>query len=100
MDRVTFRPHLSIAYANTDQPVGSLRLTLEQLRKRSPVAVDVQSVVLVELRRDCRQYRYKTCRARSAARSCIDTRDSTELEEQAARVGDPGIQLVATSGVC
>lgn len=54
-----FRPHLSIAYANTTVPIASLRPALDRLRLLPPVSVTVPSVVLVELRREDRAYRYE-----------------------------------------
>lgn len=59
MDTSRFRPHLSIAYANTPVPVASLLPILEQLRTLPTVTVTVPAVVLVELRREKRTYRYE-----------------------------------------
>jgi 2'-5' RNA ligase len=58
MDRRSFRPHLSIAYANTDGPVTALLPVAERLRELPAVAIIVESVMLVELRREGRTYRY------------------------------------------
>lgn len=59
MDGRSFRPHLSIAYAHTDDvPVASLVPVLERLRELPAVAVEVCSIELVELRRDGQAYRY------------------------------------------
>jgi hypothetical protein len=58
MDSRFFRPHLSIAYTHTDVPVAALLPTLERLRELPTVPAEVASVVLVELRREGRAYRY------------------------------------------
>jgi hypothetical protein len=58
MDTRYFRPHLSIAYANTGVPLASLRGTVQGLRKLPPVTVPVPGVSLVELRRDGQSYRF------------------------------------------
>jgi 2'-5' RNA ligase len=58
MDTDHFRPHVSIAYANTTVLVPSLVPLLERLRSLSPVHTTVRSVALVELRREGRNYRY------------------------------------------
>lgn len=58
MNTAEFRPHLSIAYANTTVPVESLLSTLERLRSLPPASARVREVGLVELRREGRAYRY------------------------------------------
>jgi len=60
MDRNAFRPHLSVAYANSNLPVASLMPTLERLRRLAPVETGVASVALVLLRREGQQYRYES----------------------------------------
>jgi 2'-5' RNA ligase len=59
MDTSQFRPHLSIAYANTEVPIASLVPVLERLRELQPVTTVVPSVALVELRREGRKYVYE-----------------------------------------
>ncbi|WP_436493201.1 2'-5' RNA ligase family protein [Actinokineospora sp. HUAS TT18] len=53
-----FRPHLSIAYANTEVPVPMLMPMFHELRGLAVVETSVSSVALVELRRDARAYRF------------------------------------------
>jgi 2'-5' RNA ligase len=59
MDTASFRPHLSIAYANTAQPIPALLPRLDSLRALPTTTVTVASAVLVELRREGRAYRYE-----------------------------------------
>jgi 2'-5' RNA ligase len=59
MDTEGFRPHLSIAYSNTVLPVAPLLPVMERLRQLAPVEVSVSSVLVVELRRVGRAYRYE-----------------------------------------
>jgi hypothetical protein len=58
MDTSRFRPHLSIAYANTRVPLAFLRTSVRELRKLAPITVSVSDVSLVELWRDGRTYRF------------------------------------------
>ena len=62
MDTDVFRPHLSIAYAHDTIPMQELLPTLRRLRARhgeiQPLLMTVEDVVLVELRRVERSYRY------------------------------------------
>jgi 2'-5' RNA ligase len=58
MDTDRFRPHLSIAYANTTVSVASLIPKMEHLRSIPPVAMTVASAALVELYREGSSYRY------------------------------------------
>jgi 2'-5' RNA ligase len=62
MNTSHFRPHLSIAYANTTVPVTSLLSILEQLRTFPIATATVVSVVLVELRREGNAYVYDELR--------------------------------------
>ena len=62
MDTTRFRPHLSIAYANSSVPVPPLIPTLERLRDSPPAEVAVPTVDLVELWREDRAYRFETLR--------------------------------------
>ncbi|WP_184695278.1 hypothetical protein [Saccharothrix tamanrassetensis] len=58
MDTRYFRPHLSIAYANTDVVVRLLLPMIDELRERPPVTAAVSEVALVELRREGTIYRF------------------------------------------
>lgn len=58
MDTNQFRPHVSVAYANTTVPVESLMPVVARSRLLPPVVTTVPSVALVELRREGRTYRY------------------------------------------
>jgi 2'-5' RNA ligase len=58
MDTRHFRPHLSIAYANTEVPLTTLRGVVRELRELPPVAVSISGVSLVELWRDGQTYRF------------------------------------------
>ncbi|WP_051579707.1 hypothetical protein [Pseudonocardia acaciae] len=58
MDTRQFRPHLSIAYANTTVPIMSILPRIEQLRTLPTEASSITSVELVELRREERAYRF------------------------------------------
>ncbi|MGH3815747.1 MAG: 2'-5' RNA ligase family protein [Pseudonocardiaceae bacterium] len=51
-----FRPHVSIAYSNTVQPAEAIAGRLHALRSLPPVEVQVNSLVLVELRRKGSEY--------------------------------------------
>lgn len=62
MDTTRFRPHLSIAYANSSVPVPPLIPTLERLRDSPPAEVAVPTADLVELWREDRAYRFETLR--------------------------------------
>lgn len=59
MDTATFRPHLSIAYANGDVPMPALVPTIEALREMPVTTVNVTSVALAEMRREEQAYRYE-----------------------------------------
>ncbi|MGH3623368.1 MAG: 2'-5' RNA ligase family protein [Sciscionella sp.] len=59
MDTASFRPHLSIAYANTTQPIPPLLPRLNSLRTLPTTTVTIASTLLVELRREGRAYRYQ-----------------------------------------
>jgi 2'-5' RNA ligase len=59
METSQFRPHLSIAYANTTVPMASLLSCVEQLRTLPTENAVVSSVQLVELRREDRTYRFE-----------------------------------------
>lgn len=54
-----FRPHLGILYHNCDRPAVDLIEAVAALRDRAPVEVVVDSVQLVELRRQDRAYRWE-----------------------------------------
>lgn len=58
MNTDRFRPHLSIAYANSTFPTSSLIASVDRLRTVPPVTMTLDSVALVELRREERTYRY------------------------------------------
>jgi 2'-5' RNA ligase len=60
MDTGTFRPHLSIAYANSTVNVASLLPLLERLRSFGTTNASVCSVDLVELWRHDKTYRFET----------------------------------------
>ncbi|MFI1649772.1 2'-5' RNA ligase family protein [Streptomyces avidinii] len=51
-----FRPHIGIAYCNRRLPAASVRDRLLPLRDMDPVAVPINEVHLVELRREERAY--------------------------------------------
>ncbi|GAD81845.1 2'-5' RNA ligase family protein [Nocardia asteroides] len=55
-----FRPHLGIAYNNTDRPAAELIETVAALRNTDPVTVHVARVELVVLRREGHSYRWNT----------------------------------------
>lgn len=57
-DTTYFRPHLSIAYANADVAAPPLMPIFGELQDLPVVKAAVSSVVLVELRREERAYRY------------------------------------------
>ncbi|MFI5987619.1 2'-5' RNA ligase family protein [Streptomyces sp. NPDC051555] len=54
-----FRPHLGIMYHNCDRPAVDLIDAVAALRERAPVEVVVDTVRLVELRREDRAYRWE-----------------------------------------
>lgn len=54
-----FWPHVSIAYSNSTQPAAPITATIEALRSLPPAEVLVTSLVLVELRREGRAYRWE-----------------------------------------
>ncbi|MBF6286596.1 2'-5' RNA ligase family protein [Nocardia cyriacigeorgica] len=58
-----FRPHLGISYLNAPRPAGDLVERVAALHDLPPVPVGVDTVELVELRRDGRAYRWDTCAA-------------------------------------
>ncbi len=58
MDTRYFRPHLSIAYANTDVALPQLFPVINELRELPPVTATVSEVALVELRREDTVYRF------------------------------------------
>ncbi|WP_331733451.1 2'-5' RNA ligase family protein (plasmid) [Embleya sp. NBC_00888] len=53
-----FRPHLGIAYNNTDRPAAPVIRAVAGLRHRAPVRLDIAHVDLVELRREHATYRW------------------------------------------
>jgi 2'-5' RNA ligase len=55
-----FRPHTSIAYSNSDAPVGPIRERLADLRGLEPVTIPIRSVQLIRLNRDHRMYEWDT----------------------------------------
>ncbi|MFI5499110.1 2'-5' RNA ligase family protein [Nocardia asteroides] len=55
--RDRFRPHLGIAYNNTDRPAADLIEAVAALRSTDPVTVRVDRVDLVVLRREGHSYR-------------------------------------------
>ncbi|GAB3173643.1 hypothetical protein GCM10027059_45040 [Myceligenerans halotolerans] len=55
-----FRPHVSIAYSNSDVPTGPLRERLAVLRELEPVTIPIRSVQLIRLNRDHRMYQWDT----------------------------------------
>ncbi|MEU4801305.1 2'-5' RNA ligase family protein [Actinosynnema sp. NPDC023587] len=60
MDTRSFRPHLSIAYANTDVAVRPLLPVIDELRALPAVSATVSEVALVKLRREGTVYRFDT----------------------------------------
>ncbi|WP_369024014.1 2'-5' RNA ligase family protein [Nocardia cyriacigeorgica] len=62
-----FRPHLGIGYLNAPRPAKDLVETVAALHALPPVQVDVDTVELVELRREGRAYRWDTRAAISLA---------------------------------
>lgn len=62
MDTNRFRPHLSIAYANTTLPVPDLLPVVDRLRTLPVAGMPVTAVALVEMRRERRSYRYDELR--------------------------------------
>jgi 2'-5' RNA ligase len=58
MDTTAFRPHLSIAYANSHLPPTAVLPLVAQLRQLPTATALVDSVALVKLRRDGRTYRF------------------------------------------
>lgn len=79
-----FRPHLSIAYANTTLQVASLLPEMKLLRSVPPVAMTIASVALVELRREGASYRYSEIRTTNFGLS------SQVTEERLPRIAVPG----------
>ncbi|MBE1878766.1 2'-5' RNA ligase family protein [Myceligenerans pegani] len=55
-----FRPHVSIAYSNTDAPTPPLRERLTELRNLEPVTIPIHSVQLIRLNRDNQMYQWNT----------------------------------------
>ncbi len=53
-----FRPHLGIFYCPADRPAAPVIESVAALRQRRPIPVQVESVELVELRREHRTYRW------------------------------------------
>lgn len=53
-----FRPHLGIAYNNTDRPAAPVVRVVADLRHRTPIRLDITHVELVELRREHATYRW------------------------------------------
>jgi 2'-5' RNA ligase len=60
MNTANFRPHLSIAYANTAIPVFPLLPLIERLRTLPIAQASVSTAYLVELHREHRTYRFGT----------------------------------------
>ncbi|WP_436499616.1 2'-5' RNA ligase family protein [Actinokineospora sp. HUAS TT18] len=60
MDTSYFRPHLSIAYANTTVPIADALLLVTPLRAVPIVSTVVGKATLVELRREDGCYRYES----------------------------------------
>lgn len=58
-DTEYLRPHLGIAYSNRRQPAEPLVSKVSQLRSIAPVAVRVESVQIVRLRRESNTYRWQ-----------------------------------------
>jgi hypothetical protein len=56
----SFRPHLGVAYNNRIRPARPVIDAVAALRTRRPVAIGVDNVDLVELRREGRAYRWET----------------------------------------
>jgi 2'-5' RNA ligase len=59
MNTSGFRPHLSIAYANSEISIDSLSGRISAARTELPISLPVGFVVLVELRREGHSYRYQ-----------------------------------------
>lgn len=53
-----FRPHLGILYCPADRPAAPVIRSVAALRQRQPIPLKVESVELVELRRERRTYRW------------------------------------------
>lgn len=55
-----FRPHLGIAYNNTERSAGPVIDAVRLIREIGPVSVRVKQVELVVVRREARAYRWDT----------------------------------------
>lgn len=53
-----FKPHVSIAYCNTETPAGDLVDQVRRLRDLPPISETVDSIRLLRLRRDDHAYRW------------------------------------------
>ena len=58
LDTARFRPHISIAYSNTDVPLAGLLPLMNELRSFGAASTKVTAASLVELRLEDRVYRY------------------------------------------
>lgn len=56
-----FQPHISIAYANAEQPAAHIQAALESV-DTEPVDLIVRTVMLVEMHRDRRMYEWQPVR--------------------------------------